>query len=101
LGLGYVGLVTAGCLAKDGHTVIGVDANVTKVEWVNAGQSPIIEKDAAEIIAETVRTGALLATTNAEEAVAATEASLICVGTPSQLNGNLDRICLASYNPHD
>jgi GDP-mannose 6-dehydrogenase len=89
-GLGHVGVVTAGCLAKDGHEVIGVDTNATKVDLVNAGQSPIIEKDAAEIIGETVRTGALRATTNAEKAVVATEASLICVGTPSQFNGNLD-----------
>jgi GDP-mannose 6-dehydrogenase len=89
-GLGYVGVVTAGCLAKDGHRVVGVDINATKVDLLNAGRSPIVEKDTTEIIGEAVRGGALRATVNAAQAVAQTDISLICVGTPSQLNGNLD-----------
>jgi GDP-mannose 6-dehydrogenase len=89
-GLGYVGAVSAGCLATDGHQVIGVDPNRTKVDLINEGKTPIIEKDIGEMIARTVKDGRLHATTNVREAVLGSEMSLICVGTPSQLNGNLD-----------
>lgn len=89
-GLGYVGAVSAGCLATDGHEVIGVDPNATKVDLINAGKTPIIEKDIGEMIGMAVRDKLLRATTNVREAVMQTEISLICVGTPSQLNGNLD-----------
>ncbi|MBK8970404.1 MAG: nucleotide sugar dehydrogenase [Hahellaceae bacterium] len=98
LGLGYVGAVSAGCLAKEGHTVVGVDPNQTKVRLINEGKSPIIEKDIDTIIADQVANGNLKATTNIAEAIHQTEVSLICVGTPSQLNGSLDlhyvrRVC--------
>ena len=89
-GLGYVGAVSAGCLASDGNAVIGVDPNVTKVELINAGKTPIIEKDIGEMIEKAVANGTLRATTDVREAVLNSEISLICVGTPSQLNGNLD-----------
>ena len=89
-GLGYVGAVSAGCLAKDGHEVIGVDPYQPKVDLINAGQTPVIEKEIDEIIANAVKHGNLRATTNVHEAVSQTELSLICVGTPSQLNGSLD-----------
>lgn len=97
-GMGYVGAVSAGCLAQDGHTVVGVDPNRTKVDLVNQGVTPIVEKDIGEMIAEGVKQGRLSATTDVADAVARTEVSLICVGTPSQLNGNLDlsyvrRVC--------
>jgi GDP-mannose 6-dehydrogenase len=97
-GLGYVGAVSAGCLASDGHVVVGVDPNQTKVNLINQGITPIIERDIGEIIAKAVAGGALRATTSVQEAVASTDISLICVGTPSQLNGNLDlsyvrRVC--------
>jgi GDP-mannose 6-dehydrogenase len=97
-GLGYVGVVSAGCLANEGHTVVGVDLNHTKVGLINRGTSPIIEKDIGEIIATAVAERRLRATTDAREAVMSTEISLICVGTPSQWNGNLDlsyvrRVC--------
>lgn len=97
-GLGYVGAVSAGCLANDGHEVVGVDPNETKVDLINRGITPIIEKDIGEMIAETVGRDLLRATTNVREAVLDTDISLICVGTPSQLNGNLDlsyvrRVC--------
>ncbi|BBY87345.1 nucleotide sugar dehydrogenase [Mycolicibacterium tokaiense] len=97
-GLGYVGAVSAACLASDGHTVIGVDPNQTKVDLINSGRTPIIEAEIGEMIAAEVASGRLLATTDVREAVEATDLSLICVGTPSQLNGNLDlsyvrRVC--------
>jgi GDP-mannose 6-dehydrogenase len=85
-------------LAADGHNVIGVDPNVTKVDLINSGVSPIVEKDVGDIIATGVESGRLRATTRVDEAVNESEVSLICVGTPSQLNGNLDlshvrRVC--------
>lgn len=89
-GLGYVGAVSAGCLATDGHDVIGVDPNRTKVDLINQGTTPIIEKDIGEMISKTVKDGKLRATTDVRDAVLNTDMSLICVGTPSQLNGNLD-----------
>ena len=89
-GLGYVGAVSAGCLAKSGHDVIGVDPNQTKVELINDGQTPIIEKDIGDIIRETVHNRKLSATTDPKSAVMRSEISLICVGTPSLLNGSLD-----------
>jgi len=97
-GLGYVGAVSAGCLATDGHEVVGVDPNKTKVDLINEGKTPIIEKDIGEMIAAAVAAGRLRATTDVRQAVMDTDISLICVGTPSQLNGNLDlsyvrRVC--------
>lgn len=97
-GLGYVGAVSAGCLAKDGHRVIGVDPNHTKVKLINEGTSPIIEKDIGGIISTCVREGRLTATTSVAEAIQNSDISLVCVGTPSQLNGSLDltyvrRVC--------
>jgi GDP-mannose 6-dehydrogenase len=89
-GLGYVGAVSAGCLATDGHEVIGVDPNRIKVELINQGTTPIIEKDIGEMIAATVKSGHLRATFDVRDAVFGSDMSLICVGTPSQLNGNLD-----------
>ena len=89
-GLGYVGAVSAACLAQEGHTVIGVDPNETKVGLINAGQSPIIEKDVGEIIRRAVTDGRLRAVTDATAAIAASELSLVCVGTPSADNGSLD-----------
>jgi len=97
-GLGYVGAVSAGCLAADGHQVIGVDPNQTKVDLINQGVSPIVEKDIGEMIEQAVKAGTLRATTAVRDAVLGSDLSLICVGTPSQLNGNLDlsyvrRVC--------
>lgn len=97
-GLGYVGAVSAACFAKDGHTVIGVDPVDVKVDFINKGQTPIIEKEIGEIIAAAVARGRLKAITDGAEAVQASEVSLVCVGTPSQANGDLDtsfvyRVC--------
>ena len=97
-GMGYVGAVSAGCLANEGHNVIGVDPNETKVNLINNGQTPIIEKTIDKLIFKAVANKRLRATTSADEAVEASELSIVCVGTPSQLNGNLDlkyirRVC--------
>lgn len=97
-GLGYVGIVSAACLARDGHDVIGVDPQPTKVDLVNGGKPPIIEKGVGELVAEAVVNGRLRATTSPAEAVAAADLSLVCVGTPSRKNGSLEtgavqRVC--------
>lgn len=97
-GLGYVGIVSAACLARDGHVVIGVDPQPTKVDLVNGGKPPIIEKGVAELIADAVENGRLRATTSPAEAVKAADLSLVCVGTPSRKNGSLEtgaveRVC--------
>ncbi|WP_328940666.1 nucleotide sugar dehydrogenase [Streptomyces sp. NBC_00250] len=88
-GLGYVGCVSAACLASLGHEVIGVDVNQVKVDLVNDGKAPVVEERIGELIAEVVRSGALRATTDVREAIAGSEVSLICVGTPSEPNGSL------------
>jgi GDP-mannose 6-dehydrogenase len=98
LGLGYVGAVSAACLARDGHEVIGVDPERTKVDLINAGKTPIIEKDVERIIPEQVAAGRLRATAELADAVRHTDMSLVCVGTPSQPNGGIDlryvrRVC--------
>jgi GDP-mannose 6-dehydrogenase len=89
-GLGYVGTVCAGCLAREGHEIIGVEPVLTKVELVNAGKSPIIEADIEEIIADAVKSRRLRATDDPVQAILDTDLSFVCVGTPSQINGNLD-----------
>jgi GDP-mannose 6-dehydrogenase len=82
--------VTAACLADQRHEVVGVDVNEHKVGLINAGQTPVIEPAIGDLIREAVRDGRLRATTNSAEAVAATELSLVCVGTPSMRSGKLD-----------
>src|SRR5204863_5225029 len=93
-GLGYVGCVTAGCLAARGHRVVGVDVSPDKVAMVNAGTSPIVEPGLGELLTAVVRSQMLSATTSAAEAVAATDLALICVGTPDSRSGrpNLDAL---------
>lgn len=89
-GLGYVGAVAAGCLARDGHEVIGCDASEAKVDMIRGGHAPVIEDQLDPLIAEGVASGRLRATTDAVAAVAETELSLVSVGTPSRANGSLD-----------
>jgi GDP-mannose 6-dehydrogenase len=97
-GLGYVGCVSAAAFADDGHEVVGVDVMPEKVAAVNAGRSPIVEPGLDELLQRGVSEGRLRATTSTEDAVMATDLSLICVGTPSRKNGSLDltyltRVC--------
>lgn len=89
-GLGYVGCVSAACLANQGHQVIGVDVNPLKVEMINAGESPIIEAEVGDLVHQAVVAGNLRATGTATEAIRKADLSLICVGTPSNENGSLD-----------
>jgi GDP-mannose 6-dehydrogenase len=89
-GLGYVGCVTAACLAKAGHQVIGVDINPDKAVMVNGGTSPLVEPGLGELLAEAAAAGRLRATTSTDEGVTQSDLALICVGTPSRDNGQLD-----------
>jgi GDP-mannose 6-dehydrogenase len=89
-GLGYVGTVTAACLAHKGCSVIGVDYSSGKVEAMQSGRSPIVEPRVAELISEQHTAGRLQATADAEHAVLNSGISFLCVGTPSLRNGKLD-----------
>src|SRR5437667_9942259 len=89
-GLGYVGTVTAACLAHKGHNVIGVDLSSAKVEAMQAGRSPIVEPHLGDLISENHKAGCLHATSDFEYAVLHSEISFLCVGTPSLRNGKLD-----------
>jgi GDP-mannose 6-dehydrogenase len=97
-GLGYVGVVSAACLARDGHDVLGVDLNAVKTELVNRGKSPIVERGLEELIEASVSSGRLRAGADHAEAVRHAELMLVCVGTPGAANGSLDlrhvqRVC--------
>ena len=97
-GLGYVGTVVAGCLARSGHEVIGVDIERSKVQCINAGRAPIVEPEIDKVIREQVAAGRLSATTDTELAVEHSDLVLICVGTPSLGNGSIElkfvrRVC--------
>jgi GDP-mannose 6-dehydrogenase len=97
-GLGYVGCVSAACLAQDGHDVIGIDINEKKVGQIAQGSSPIVEPDLPPLLQAVVRDGRLRVTLDTAEAICNSEISLICVGTPSNHNGSLnldyvERVC--------
>jgi len=89
-GLGYVGSVTAACLAEAGHEVWGVDVSTDKVAMLNGGKSPVIEPRVEAMIARACGQGTLRATTDPMVAIAATDLTLVCVGTPSLPNGGTD-----------
>jgi GDP-mannose 6-dehydrogenase len=84
-----VGCVTAACLARDGHRVIGVDINRDKVAAINAGRSPVAEPGLDELLGDEVRAGHLFATDDVESAVRATEIAMVTVGTPSAEDGSI------------
>jgi GDP-mannose 6-dehydrogenase len=89
-GLGYVGVVSAACLARDGHSVVGVDPNELKVDFVRQGKSPIVEPGLEQLIEAAVTAGRLVAGSDPGAAVAQCDVLLVCVGTPGQANGSLD-----------
>lgn len=97
-GIGYVGAVSAACLARDGHDVVAVDISEFKVDLINSGRSTIVEPGLEQVIGEAVAAGRLRATTDGVAAIRHTDLSLVCVGTPSLPNGSLDlrhveRVC--------
>jgi GDP-mannose 6-dehydrogenase len=97
LGLGYVGAVAAACLAEGGHRVAVVDINQAKTRELNAGRSPVMEPGLAELIERNVAAGRLSATVDLSHAVLNSQATIICVGTPSSTSGDvrltdLDRV---------
>ena len=90
LGLGYVGAVCTACLADRGHQITGVDVSDVKIDLINRGKSPIVEPDLEELLGQGVAAGLIRGTGDIEQAVMETDLSMICVGTPSKKNGDLD-----------
>jgi len=99
-GLGYVGCVSAACFSKIGHQVIGVDVNTTKVDMINNGKCPIVEKGLDKIIEEVVSNNKLSATTDWLNAVDKSDIALICVGTPNLDNGSIDLSFIKRVSEH-
>src|SRR3954466_15593897 len=93
-GLGYIGCVSAACLARDGHDVIGVDVNATKVGLINDGIPTVRERGLSELVQAAKANGKLRATEDAQEAIAASSITLVCVGTPSRASGGIDAVAL-------
>jgi GDP-mannose 6-dehydrogenase len=89
-GLGYVGSVTAACLADRNHDVIGVEVNPDKLTLFRAGQTPLFEPGLAELLAQVHGAGRFTATASAAEAIQNTRVSFVCVGTPSRKGGQAD-----------
>lgn len=89
-GLGYVGCVSLGCLAQNGHDIIGIDVNPVKVDLINRGKPTIIEKDIDQIVKEQKALGKIRATCDHSSAVRESDVSIICVGTPSTERGDLN-----------
>jgi GDP-mannose 6-dehydrogenase len=89
-GLGYVGAISLACLARDGHSVIGVDIDKAKLELIRAGKTPVVEEGMVELMARVASNGRASVTDDVRQAVLASELSLICVGTPSNGNGSQD-----------
>jgi GDP-mannose 6-dehydrogenase len=90
IGLGYVGAVSAACLADMGHRVWGVDINADKVRIINEGRSPIVESGLADKIAQGRQAGCLCATGDIEQGLRETELCFVAVATPSRANGQID-----------
>ncbi|RDH78668.1 nucleotide sugar dehydrogenase [Mycolicibacterium moriokaense] len=93
-GLGYVGCVSAACLASRGHFVTGVDVSLDKLELLRRGNSPVVEERIGDLTAQVVASGHLTVTTDAQAAVLETDISLVCVGTPSGPGGGLSTVYL-------
>ena len=89
-GLGYVGCVSAACLAQKGHEVLGLDVNPQKAEWLRRGRTPVIEQGLDTLMREAVKRGSLQVTSDSRAAIHDSDVSMICVGTPSNKNGSLN-----------
>ena len=90
-GLGYVGAVSLACLARDGHSVIGVDIDPAKLELIRSGKTPVVEEGMVELMSRVAASGRVMVTTDVVQAVMDSDLSLICVGTPSAPNGSQDQ----------
>lgn len=90
-GLGYVGAVSLACLARDGHHVIGVDIDRQKLDLIAAGKTPVVEEGMVDLMQQVAASGRVHVTTDTQEALLASEISLVCVGTPSAPNGSQDQ----------
>ena len=93
-GLGYVGAVSLACLARDGHGVIGVDVDQTKLDLIAAGKTPVVEEGMVDLMKAAAASGRVSVTRDTHAAIKATEISLICVGTPSAPNGSQDQTAM-------
>lgn len=94
VGMGYVGTVSAACLAAAGNSVWGVDINAEKVRTINDGKAPIVEPDLSELIGRTRKAGKLHATCDLREAMTRSELTFVAVATPSRANGDIDALHL-------
>ena len=99
-GLGYVGAVSLACLARDGHSVIGVDVDPAKLALIAAGKTPVVEEGMIELMAKVVASGRVSITTDAAQALRDSDLSLICVGTPSAANGSQDQSAVLRLSEH-
>ncbi|HQC94971.1 MAG TPA: nucleotide sugar dehydrogenase [Aquabacterium sp.] len=90
-GLGYVGAVSLACLSRDGHQVIGVDIDANKLELIAGGKTPVVEEGMVDLMQQVAASGRMRVTTDTEQAVADSDLSLVCVGTPSAANGSQDQ----------
>lgn len=90
-GLGYVGAVSLACLSRDGHDVIGVDIDRTKLDLITAGKTPVVEEGMVDLMACVAASGKVTVTADSQRAVFGSEISLVCVGTPSAANGSQDQ----------
>src|SRR5688572_21597212 len=95
-GLGYVGAVSLACLARDGHSVIGVDIDPSKLELIRSGKTPVVEEGMVDLMAKVAASGLLSVTGDVEHAVRDSDLSLICVGTPSSPNGSQDQSAIVN-----
>ena len=89
-GLGYVGAVSLACLARDGHTVVGVDIDTSKLELIKNGKTPVVEQGMVELMSQVIASGRVSVTDNVLQAILRSDISIICVGTPSAPNGSQD-----------
>ena len=99
-GLGYVGAVSLACLARDGHSVIGVDIDTAKLDLIRSGKTPVVEEGMVDLMAAVAASGRISVTTDAVKAVLDSQLSLICVGTPSAANGSQDQSAITQL-AHD
>lgn len=89
-GMGYVGSVTAGVFAREGHEIVGIDPNPTKIEMLRAGRPPVSEPELDILIERGTAEGRLRPLAAAEGELDDTDIAFVCVGTPSAEDGSVD-----------